>query len=188
MLDELLSGYNALEAELLERKRHLSETLRPKFQEAFTQFFERHPKLEAIKFTAYTPYFNDGEECVYSVNEAELSAFGMDDIESYSAGNIADAADFIATGKVPDSVQESYSRWASSRYPTAEAYLRATVGRYIDLGPDSLSVLGAIAAEYPAIQGIINSVPDDVIKGVFGDHKEITITRDGVEVEDYDHD
>ncbi len=31
--------------------------------------FDANPTLEAVRWTQYTPYFNDGEPCVFGVNE-----------------------------------------------------------------------------------------------------------------------
>lgn len=188
MIDELLSEYTALETELQKRRQQLSETLRPKFHEAFAPFFERHPKLDAVTFTAYTPYFNDGDECIYGVNEAELVACGLEDIEAYSANAITNAAAFNTTGLIPANVQEGFDKWGHRNYESPEAFLRATAGRYLDFDADTLRELGAITGEYSAIQEVVSSVPDEVIKGMFGDHMKVTISREGVEAEEYDHD
>lgn len=36
-------------------------------KQAFKEYFEKHTNIDNIKFTAYTPYFNDGEACYYMV-------------------------------------------------------------------------------------------------------------------------
>lgn len=188
MFDDLLTEYNALEAELEKRRAELSVSLRPKFQAAFTAFFERFPKLEEINFTAYTPYFNDGDECIYSVNEPYMTACGISEIDEYTAGSVANAAEFLATGKIPAKVQSAYDSWANRNYKSAEAYLRAGSADYLDLPADDLAELTKIVAIYPEVQKIIGGVPDDVMKGMFGDHVKIVINRDGAEAEEYDHD
>lgn len=37
------------------------------FREEFSKFFEGHPDIKSIRWHQYTPYFNDGEECVFDV-------------------------------------------------------------------------------------------------------------------------
>lgn len=37
------------------------------FREEFSKFFAEHPDIKAIRWHQYTPYFNDGEECVFDV-------------------------------------------------------------------------------------------------------------------------
>lgn len=38
----------------------------------FDAFMAEHPEVQALCFTAYTPYFNDGDPCVYSVRDPSL--------------------------------------------------------------------------------------------------------------------
>lgn len=188
MFDGLLTDYDAMRAEMQKRQEELATTLRPKFQEAFVPIFERHPSLEAITFTAYTPHFNDGEECIYSVNEPYMEAFDFSEIESYDAKRISAAKHFVLTGEVDPDTRETYDKWAKDRYESAEAYLRSGSQGYIDLGPEKLAELGAITDEYPTVEAIIRAVPEEVMRGMFGDHMKVIITADGVEAEEYDHD
>jgi hypothetical protein len=37
--------------------------------EEFRKFFDAHPEVEAIRWEQYTPYFNDGDACVFSVHD-----------------------------------------------------------------------------------------------------------------------
>ena len=50
-------------AELREEVEGLSMTV---FKEGMKEIFEKYPLLEKVRWTAYTPYFNDGDECVFS--------------------------------------------------------------------------------------------------------------------------
>lgn len=43
------------------------------FVELFEPIWDKYPTLESFSFTAYTPYFNDGETCVYGVNNDEYT-------------------------------------------------------------------------------------------------------------------
>jgi hypothetical protein len=38
-------------------------------REALREFFAAFPEVAAIRWTQYTPYFNDGDACVFGVNE-----------------------------------------------------------------------------------------------------------------------
>lgn len=56
------------------------ESIRNKFanqgqkalKEAFKEYFEKHPIVEKILWTQYTPYFMDGEPCVFGINQFEI--------------------------------------------------------------------------------------------------------------------
>lgn len=51
------------------------DLLRPIFKE----FFENSPEVKMVTWTQYAPFFNDGEACVFSVNDIEM--FGSDDVD-----------------------------------------------------------------------------------------------------------
>ena len=36
---------------------------------AFSEFFESNPDIDQIVWTQYTPYFNDGDPCIFGVND-----------------------------------------------------------------------------------------------------------------------
>lgn len=66
--DEIVNDMQTMAAELeATRKRHMEE-MQTKFKNATTAFFEAAPNVQAVIWSQYTPYFNDGEECVFSVN------------------------------------------------------------------------------------------------------------------------
>lgn len=43
------------------------------FIESFAPIWEKYPTLKSFNFCAYTPYFNDGDVCTYSVHNDEYS-------------------------------------------------------------------------------------------------------------------
>lgn len=106
---------------------------------AFAPFFGAHPEASAVRWRQYTPYFNDGDACEFSVHEMRVR-FG-DDNES---------------GDYEDGFVESW-----------------------DVRED--------AAKKAAL-GDLPDIPDDVLRAVFGDHVEVTVTRDGCESEEHSHD
>lgn len=45
----------------------------------FRDFFAAHPSVAAVRWTQYTPHFNDGDPCTFSVREADLRLQDGDD-------------------------------------------------------------------------------------------------------------
>lgn len=45
---------------------------------AFTDLFDANPTIRAVGWQQYTPYFNDGEECVFGVNDF---VFATEDVD-----------------------------------------------------------------------------------------------------------
>jgi hypothetical protein len=46
---------------------------------AFRDFFEKNPDIAALKWSQYTPYFNDGDSCIFSVHDFSFRMKGNTD-------------------------------------------------------------------------------------------------------------
>lgn len=55
-----------IQAAKVEMKRLAPDLLRERAQ----QIFEQHSDLDSFGWTQYTPYFNDGDACVFGVNSS----------------------------------------------------------------------------------------------------------------------
>lgn len=58
-------------AELKEKVRETEDMLKREalaaLKEAFTEFFDNNPNIEAVRWNQYAPSFNDGEPCTFHV-------------------------------------------------------------------------------------------------------------------------
>ena len=43
------------------------------FDNIFSEFFAAFPNIKTIHWTQYTPYFADGDECVFGINQISFS-------------------------------------------------------------------------------------------------------------------
>lgn len=119
----------------------------------FKTVFDKHPELTVIKWTQYTPYFNDGDECTFSVNDFTVS-------------------------NAPD--PENVSAWGEYEGDEAEDKVFAE------------QLYGNRAQKYSGVKTIqdfaMSDIGEDVFRNAFGDHSIVTVTREGIDVEDYEHD
>lgn len=53
-------------AKMKEELKALGERL---FQEGSQEIFTKYPEVKSFSWTQYTPYFNDGDECIFGVND-----------------------------------------------------------------------------------------------------------------------
>ncbi len=64
-------------AETVAKIKALREQAKNEAKEAFNaesaNIFAADPKLESFSWRQYTPYFNDGEECVFSAHTSEIT-------------------------------------------------------------------------------------------------------------------
>src|SRR5262245_41017142 len=73
-----MEALNALKAKMEEMKKEMAQAGKEALAVEFKRLFEEWPEAQAIRWTQYTPYFNDGEPCVFSVNDAYVKTGSED--------------------------------------------------------------------------------------------------------------
>ena len=93
-------GKLSTESQAIQEQIHkLAESkLMPALKEAWTDLKKAVPTLEAVRWEQYTPYFNDGETCTFSlhgvhfklnsVKEGAKADYDDDFFDSYSIKNV----------------------------------------------------------------------------------------------------
>jgi hypothetical protein len=77
----------AIEAELFQRGEEL-------ILEVFSDFFQKYPNVLEVRWSQYTPYFNDGDTCDFSANDFfGLSQKELDDEKNGDFNFIEDCWD-----------------------------------------------------------------------------------------------
>lgn len=61
-IETLVAEYTKTKEEFVEKSKNAMRT-------AFNEFFDANPDIDKITWTQYTPYFNDGDPCVFGVQE-----------------------------------------------------------------------------------------------------------------------
>lgn len=162
-------------------------------KEAFSEFFEMHPGVRAIVWTQYTPHFNDGDACTFSVNEFELhadltkvaadvkkyvkkearSAYDSDDDDSdpfdvpYGHGSACVAA--VLTNLEDNENNRQYNQYRKYK-------LRA-------LTPEEKKLI----TDFEELESAYGEL-GDMAQEVIGDHVKVVVNRDGIRTTEYDHD
>jgi hypothetical protein len=163
-LDDLITAQQALAAKFREEAQEL-------FKEVTKEFFETNPGITAIKWSQYTPYFNDGEECIFSVNQPCFTNAPDDELENVTAyGDYDGEAEGVWATDSINYVLTSGREWHAE---TADA-IRKSGG--IDIAStDSFSSM------------LQSHEMQDVMQAMFDNHVVVTATRNGFDVEEYDH-
>ena len=163
--ESLLAEYDRKVEELNAAKEKMQKELAAQLEPLFKEFFKENPKIGKIAWTQYTPYFNDGEPCEFSVHEKY----------------------FVATKWLeededdPIEYQDCPSLWS---YGNKEA-------SFYDSDVDSFKKAGLTEEEIKKVEAFgrfLDNIPEDIYEGIYGDHVEIIATAEGVEVNDYEHD
>jgi hypothetical protein len=65
-LHTLIKDYDK---KISDMKKQLTNTFKNEFKVIFKQIFDAYPSVKKVGWTQYTPYFNDGDACVFRVND-----------------------------------------------------------------------------------------------------------------------
>jgi hypothetical protein len=85
-----ITNFQAVVAAYNEARAALSKVTKEQVAELFKPFFDANPQIDAVKWSQYTPYFNDGDTCTFSVHDIELVSkdlFPDEDADSYHGEN-----------------------------------------------------------------------------------------------------
>lgn len=129
------------------RSRQVEQWGQEKFAELIRPLLDSD-EVEAVRWTQYTPFFNDGEVCEFSTGELYVKLRDDDESGDYDDGFM-------------DSIDLGHNK---SRSLT------------------TLDVFSGLGEAFDA--GRFESFLYDQ----FGDHAEVTITKDKVSIASYDHD
>lgn len=127
------------------------------------------PTIVEFGWRQYTPYFNDGEPCEFSVHGTWIRTTADKDIEDEYE---LEMYSHRSLGKIPGDFvhnpETNTRQWQARPYE----------------GPDEARYHRCKALER-AVEG---AAFEHVLLDAFGDHAEITVRRDGIQVEFYEHD
>ncbi len=122
-----LDKIKELRASLEAKQKEFNDLMRVEFQNGTKELFEENPGLESFSFRGYSPYFNDGEECVFSAHTYCPDINGEEGYKNKELMNI--------------------------------------------------------------VEGFLTYFDDNFYLTLFGNHWEVTVTKDNIEVSEYsDHD
>lgn len=76
---------------LAEKRKEYQEALKKDGEDAVKEtlntFFTKNPKVAAVRWTQYTPGFNDGDPCIFEVNEVRVRVESEEFLDSYDVKN-----------------------------------------------------------------------------------------------------
>lgn len=161
-----------------QKKQELCEKLRVEFPQLIKPILDRSIRINSITWNQYTPYFMDGNECVFSTNIKYMRVNDEDD-------DIQDcewlSESIYKTLENEEELKQAEELHARKGYRSGVEIGR---GGYIP-NPKRDELEYNVVKD---LQEILTSIDDQFYKDLFGDHVEVTVYRDGrIEVSEYDH-
>lgn len=177
------------------------------FKNFFNQMFAEHPYILALEWRQYTPYFNDGEPCIFHVSgiEAKIAAEawtpGIDTSEFYGWYHEDEDNYELEEGQVPDTDGLPPSKWvdidglgiflddfelkkhawqSDESFNNMVAAMQAKKIKWTQaLGPDLPKALARISRTVYSCE--------EVLLVAFGDHAKVKVTPTDIQISEYDH-
>lgn len=143
-------------------KEEMLEESNKIFTEMTKVIFEEHPKVKSFGWNQYTPYFNDGETCTFFANTDYIYINGMS----------VDESEWIN-----ENIITSYGTWNREE----KVYKDRT--EVPNLNYDS-----ELVKANDEIKEFLCNFDEEFFMSQFGDHAEVTVTAEGVSVDEYEHD
>lgn len=156
-----LKQLDQIDQEIRNLKKKKIQITTEVFDEFSKSIFQDNPELHSFSWFQYTPYFNDGDECVFSAHTDYLYLNGesIEEAEWYPVENIISLGEW-------DTVSRKY------------------IGTVKEKNKKHNQKLSQLADE---ISQFLGELDDMFFLNRFGDHAQVTITRVGVEICDFDH-
>lgn len=163
--------------EIKQKQLELQKMMEARGQEALKEYFEEifaaDPELKKIRWVQYTPYFNDGEPCVFSIGEPEFNFGEESDDDEYDGYSYGEAEGWTTAWGM---------EWKARQHHGID---HKEFNALSD--EQKAELLGPRTNLMRQIEGDLNT-NEKVFEMVFNDHVQVTATPDGFEVEEYYHD
>jgi hypothetical protein len=152
----------AIKAEMEEKQKELQKRAREVFHEEIQGLFATYPELQSVSWTQYTPYFNDGDECIFRCggnSSVNINLYGPDP----ETGPLTPKGDYEAESKT----EHYFSRYSTNPAPAeSEPWQKRAAWD---------------------VTRICSTLGDSLMKDIFGDHVLVMIGRDKIVVDNYEH-
>ena len=166
--------------EIATLKQGLVDQLKQDFFPIVKPLFDKLPEvIKTIGWIQYTPYFNDGDECRFSVHcdidyGIRINRGYLDDLEDEDGEDV----------KLFGSSLYAMRHFGTDRYAEwVEKYPEDKINE--ETKERDLEIYNTLKE----FSDLIYSIDADILKDLFEDHSEIIVHRNGtVETEEYDHD
>jgi hypothetical protein len=170
-MSNLKTKFEQLLEDQAELQRKFQEQAQSMFKEITKEFFDKNPGITGVVWTQYTPYFNDGETCEFSVGEATFTNAPLDELSDIRWGEYEGDTEGV---------------WACDNV----SYVLESDRPYYTETANMIRAAGGVDAESCSLfaKAIGSSEMEDVMLAMFGDHSKVIATRSGFEVEEFDHD
>lgn len=162
-INERLENLKSLKKDLREKRNEVTRASGELFDDWCKDFFDKNSDIiESFTWNQYTPYFNDGDTCVFSPNIDYIKVNGE------------------YTDEMKDIQKVNVLNWGTWNRDTRSYDNRVEV--------ENVNYNERLDHLVTEIKDFLALFDDDFYLEKYGDHTEVTVTKDGIDIDEYDHD
>ena len=185
--DSLKAKISKTQKEIKKMKEQLVKDSEKLFKISCQEIFENNPDFNSFSWCQYTPHWNDGDTCEFSAH-----------IEYIYIDNEEESSDVYSTELDYKELKqkEKTIKRLTSDIEKLKAQGRKDDDLEIENNKERIKKLNNINLEQiqkrlkflEDISSLLDNIDEDTLERMFGDHAKVVVTKDGIEVEHYDHD
>lgn len=209
--------YKTLQAGIEDLQKQAQVEAQKMLDKAFASFFDKYGEVVThIYWTQYTPYHMDGDACEFSVNDvwAIPATIGLEDPFDYyeeytptastealysALETVKDELDWeknpieFVENKIAE-VGKSYFGYRFRDSYTDDIVKNWQFDRYTDPKIELATILNMhmsypdIEKDFNTLVNFIESIDESYMKMAYGDHSKVLVSKNGTEVEEWEHD
>lgn len=193
-LNTIKEKMEALEKEMAEAGANY---IRQVAQEAF----DKYPELRSFGWTQYTPYFNDGDTCIFAAHTDDIAINGgspyelVDEVDENGDEVELSDEDTCAPASLGDVWYRNSTMWnnhggpfgwVKGGYQTPKPLTEEEIEQ-LPWRMRAREEISAMLSPLHSGKGYDDPSRDSFFLKTFGDHVMVTITRDGYDTDWYEH-
>jgi hypothetical protein len=160
-------------------------------KQAVKSLFAANPNLESFSWTEYTPYWNDGDACTFSTNFGYGLVVNGEDEDSQDIETLKERVQLLENRKAMSakiarkiaqlSKDKKNNQWEIESLESKIHFL----SEHKDGEEKTLSILEKMKTKIEILE-VLSSIEDEYYEEMFGEGT-VTVTRDGIEVSECEH-
>ena len=178
-IDLLKQKIEAANEKISKLKQEMATELRSEFHNSLKELFDEYPFINSVSFTAFQPFFNDGDTCEYNVHHDYCQFNGYDEDRDDREG---EGVDVLKLAGETFYVEEPNPGYVASNLGYGSHRNKT---RWVKKPNPDFNPLYKEAVD--SFRSALAVVDDADWNDMVGDHVKVMITREGIETDEYSH-
>lgn len=182
----LKAKINKAQKEINKLKNQLVKDSEKLFKISCKEIFKKHKDFKSFAWTQYTPYWNDGDTCEFYAHTDDIyindesSPTGIWNFESFFK-------DFEDKDNVIKKLEKENKKIEKKGEHENNWQYKRNLERIKELNEADFDILSKKKNFLTDVGEILGSCHES-LESMFGDHCKVTVTKNGIHVESFDHD